>query len=78
MNALRITTKVLPGHRIEIDLPTSAIGDDVEVIVVLPSKLQPKPRNALEILKAAHTLGTSRTSEEIDRDLQTERESWDR
>jgi len=35
-SALHITTKVLPGNRIEIQLPSLAEGDEVDVFVVLP------------------------------------------
>ena len=75
--ALRITTKVLPGKRIEINLPDSEIGEDIEVIIVLPEKPKNKQRRALEILDAAHKLGPFRTPEEIDRYIQEERDSWD-
>jgi len=75
--ALRITTKVLPGKRIEINLPDSEIGEDIEVIIVLPEKPKSKQRRALEILDAAHKLGPFRTPEEIDRYIQEERDSWD-
>lgn len=36
-SALHITTKVLPGNRIEIQLPPLTEGEEVEVFVVLPS-----------------------------------------
>jgi hypothetical protein len=35
-SALRITTKVLPGNRIEVQLPLSSEGQEVEVFIVLP------------------------------------------
>jgi hypothetical protein len=75
--ALRITTKVLPGNKIEIDIPESEIGEDIEVIIMLPDKPKPNQRRALEIFDAAHKLGPFRTPEEIDHDLQAERDSWD-
>jgi hypothetical protein len=34
--ALHITTKVLPGNKIEIDIPDAEIGDSVDVFVILP------------------------------------------
>lgn len=76
-SALRITTKVLPGSKIEIEIPEGNIGEDIEVIVMLPEKPKPTPRRALEILAAAHKLAPGRSVEEIDRDLQAERDSWD-
>jgi hypothetical protein len=75
--SLRISTKVLPGNKIEIEIPEGNIGEDIEVIVMLPEKPKPTKRRALEILAAAHKLGSFRSIEEIDRDLQAERDSWD-
>ncbi|WP_416670676.1 hypothetical protein [Egbenema bharatensis] len=37
-SALHITTKVLPGNRIEIQLPALTEGEEVEVFVVLPTR----------------------------------------
>ena len=75
-SAIRITTKVLPGDKLEIQLPPGSVGEQVEVFVILPEKKQPK-RNILEILEEIHKHGPFRTVEEIDRDLQEERDSWD-
>jgi hypothetical protein len=42
------------------------------------STTAPSPkRSVLEILAAAHKLPAYRTPEEIDRDIQAERDSWD-
>ena len=41
--ALHLTTKVLPGNKIEIEIPEGEIGDTVDVFVVLPENL--KQRN---------------------------------
>ncbi len=76
-SALHITTKVLPGDKIEIEVPAGSIGEDIEVIIILPDKPQSPNRRVLETLAAAHKLGSFRTAEEIDRDLQTERDAWD-
>lgn len=78
-SALHITTRVLPGNKIEIAVPAGSIGEDIEVIVMLPDKPRPQPpnRRVLETLAAAHKLGSFRTAEESDRDLQTERDAWD-
>lgn len=37
--ALHLTTKVLPGNKIEIEIPEGEIGDTVDVFVVLPAIL---------------------------------------
>ena len=63
---LRLITKVLPGNKIEIEIPESKVGEDIEVIVMFPEKPKSRKRRALEILEAAHKLGPFRTTEEID------------
>ena len=75
-SAIRITTKVLSGNKIEVELPPGSIGEEVEVIILLPEKPQPGRRNVLELLEEIHKHGPFRTVEEIDRDLQVERDSW--
>jgi hypothetical protein len=42
--ALHITTKILPGNKIEIEIPEAEIGDIVDVFVILPEKTSPSPR----------------------------------
>jgi hypothetical protein len=76
-SALRITTKVLPGNKVEIELPPGSVGEEVEVFVILPEKPQPGRRRVLELLEEIRSRHASRTVEEIDRELQAERDSWD-
>lgn len=76
-SAIRITTKVLTGDKIEVQLPPGSAGEEVEVIVILPEKPQPGRRKVLELLEEIHRHDPFRTVEEIDRDLQIERDSWD-
>lgn len=40
--ALHLTTKVLPGSKIEIEIPEGEIGDTVDIFVVLPEKPKEK------------------------------------
>jgi mannitol/fructose-specific phosphotransferase system IIA component (Ntr-type) len=40
-SALHITTKVLPGDRVEIQLPFGSEGQQVNVFIVLPSQSLP-------------------------------------
>jgi hypothetical protein len=75
--ALRITTKVLPGNKIEIEIPEAEIGDSVDVFVILPEKVETKKRSVLEIIEESRRRHPSRTAEDIDRQLQEERLSWD-
>ncbi len=76
-SAIRITTKVLIGDKIEVQLPPGSVGEEVEVIVILPEKPQPGRRRVLEMLEEIRSHHPSRTVEEIDRELQVERNSWD-
>ena len=76
-SAIRITTKVLAGNKLEIQVPPSFVGEEVEVFVIIPEKLQGGRRKVLELLTEIRGRHVSRTVEEIDRELQEERNSWD-
>jgi hypothetical protein len=80
-SAIRIETRVLPGNKIEINLPedasTTSVGQTVEVIVLLPEPPQLLRGNILEWIEQARSRSTFRSVEEINRDLQAERDSWD-
>jgi hypothetical protein len=76
-SALHVTTKVLPGNKIEVEVPEAQIGDSVDVFVVLPEKLEPKKRSVLDIIEVSRRRHPSRTAEDIDKQLQEERTSWD-
>ena len=75
--ALRVITKVLPGNKVEIEVPEGSIGETIEVIIMLPKQTKAKKRNVLELIESARRLGNFRSIEEIDRDLRAERDSWD-
>jgi hypothetical protein len=76
--ALHITTKVLPGNKIEIEIPDAKEGDNVDVFVILPEKLESKRRSVVELIEKIRNQRSSfRTTEDIDKQLQQERESWD-
>ncbi len=75
--AVHMTTKVLPGNKIEIQVPEAAIGDTVDVFVILPEKTENKRRSVIEMLEAIRAKRPPKTAEQIDRYLQEERESWD-
>ena len=75
--ALHLTTKVLPGNKIEIEIPEGAIGDTVDVFVVLPAKPKDKKHSVLELIEESRSKHALRIAEDIDRQLQEERNSWD-
>ena len=70
-----MTTKVLPGNKIEIEIPEGEIGDTVDVFVVLPEKPKARKRSVLEILEEVHAKRPPRSAEDIDKQLKEERES---
>ncbi|KJH72190.1 hypothetical protein [Aliterella atlantica] len=77
-SALHITTKVLPGNKIEIQIPEAAIGDRVDVFVVLPEKPESKRHCVVDLIEEIRSKRLSfRTTEDIDRQVREERESWD-
>jgi hypothetical protein len=39
-SAIRITTKVLAGNKLEIQVPPGSVGEEVEVFVIIPEKPQ--------------------------------------
>ena len=75
--ALHLTTKVLPGNKIEIEIPEAEIGDTVDVFVVLPEKPKNQKRSVLELIEESRSKHALRSAEDIDRQLQEERDSWD-
>ncbi|MER3494136.1 MAG: hypothetical protein C4323_18685 [Mastigocladus sp. ERB_26_2] len=62
-SALHITTKVLPGNKIEIEIPEAQIGDSVYAFVVLSEKVETKKRSVIEILEEVHTKRPPKSAE---------------
>ena len=78
-SALHITTKVLPGNKIEITAPELAEGTDVEVFLVLSAPPEPRLRSVLEFLDSLPAgPRSSKTWTEIEQHMQEERNSWER
>jgi HEPN domain-containing protein len=57
-------------------VPPGSVGEEVEVFVIIPEK-PPWRHNVLELLTEIRRRHVSRTLEEIDRELEEERNSWD-
>jgi hypothetical protein len=49
-SALQIVTKVLPGNRIEVQIPSGSEGQDVTVFIVLPTEISPINPNHTDLL----------------------------
>ncbi|PHJ60441.1 hypothetical protein VF14_14835 [Nostoc linckia z18] len=81
-SALRIETKVLPGNKIEITLPddtlSTSVGQTIEVIVLIPQKTTLEGQSIMHLLEEIHKQRpVGRSVEEINQDLQAERDAWD-
>lgn len=76
-SALHITTRVLPGNRIEIDLPPGSEGQEVNVFIVLPEQSQAKRGDVLKLIEEARRHRIGMTAEQIDDYLREERASWE-
>ena len=89
--AIKLTARVLPGHRIEIVAPELPEGKDVEVFVALPAALpdetilraastQEKTRPYVSILDFIDSLPPSTMTaedwERREREIQEEKNSW--
>ena len=76
-SAIRITTKVLAGNKLQIEVPPGSVGKEVEVFVIIPEKPQRGRRKVLALLTEIRSRHVSRSVAEIDQELQEERNSWD-
>ena len=81
---LKLTTRVLPGSRIEVVAPELPEGAEVEIFVALPEGSLPSPNapryvSALDFLDSLppSTL-TSADWQRIESELQEEKNSWER
>ena len=76
-SALRITTTVLPGGKIEVVDETLQAGESVDVIV-LPQRASAARQSAVDILAGAPGHRLFHTAEEVDASIKKERDAWDR
>jgi hypothetical protein len=76
---LRVVTKVLPGNRVEIEVPSDLnVGAQVEVTVQELAPAAPAKPSVLEIIESYDGPRQFNTAEEVDAYLREERDSWDR
>jgi uncharacterized protein (DUF3084 family) len=77
-SALHIKTQVLPGNKIEIQSDNLVMGETVDVFVVIPQNGVKKKSSVMDIIKKIrHNRTCFKTAEEIDQQIQEEKESWD-
>ena len=76
---IRVRTIVLPGSKLEIDVPGLVEGQQVEVTVTAPASADLTATNLMAWLDSLPTGPRSYpTWDEFDRAFQDERDSWDR
>ncbi len=75
--ALHLSTKVLPGNKIEISAPELPVGNTVEVFVILKSSSSRTRRSAIELLDELPGQRLFKTPEEADQYLHEERSAWE-
>lgn len=49
-SSLHISTRVLPGHKIEIETPELSVGEVVEVVIVRESSIENPPKTEIDPL----------------------------
>jgi hypothetical protein len=74
---LQYTTTVLPGHRIEIQVPELPEGRVATVVVQVEEETMPR-RRLSEVLAGYPGRQLFGSAEEVDAYLREERDSWDR
>lgn len=74
---LRIETQVLPGNKLEINLPVETTGKIVEVLVLLPESKKNPRRSVMDILREIRGKGIFSSPEEVNQYLQKERSEWE-
>jgi hypothetical protein len=78
---IRVQTTVLPGGKVEVDVPGATAGQSVEVTVTVPDPVPAdKPPMGIYDLIMSFKPGprSAESWEEIERQFQEERNSWDR
>jgi hypothetical protein len=75
---VRMTTTVLPGHKIEIISPDLPVGGTVEVTVTVPTSPAPGGKGILDFINSSPFRKTPEEWEQFEKDFQEERNSWDR
>jgi hypothetical protein len=76
--ALRLTTSVQPGGRIEITHAQLPEGKAVDVIVLFQPIANGKKDSILDVLALAPGQLAFKTAEEVDAYLRQERQEWER
>jgi len=76
--ALRITTTVLPGGRIEVTDPQLPSGEAVDLIVLLPEPAEGPRHSIADVLGQSPGGLVFQTAEEVETYIREERDAWER
>ncbi len=77
-SALRISTRVQPGGRVEITDSQLLAGQSVDVIALPPAVEETRCHSIMDVLTKAPGHLAFKTAEEADAYLREEREAWER
>lgn len=77
-SALRLTTRVQAGGKIEVSDTQLPEGEPVDVIVLFPQPGETARRSVVDILAEAPGHLAFQTAEEVDAYLREERDAWER
>jgi len=76
--AVKVTTTVQSGGRIEIADPQLPLGKPVDVIVLFPQEADASRRSVVDVLAEAPGQLVFHSAEEVDAYIREERDAWDR
>ncbi len=77
--AVKLKSVVLRGNRVEFTVPELPEGAEVDITISVCAPSRPRTRSVLDIVKARPPSGLSEDDwRRIERDLQDDRDSWDR
>jgi len=76
-SALHLKATVLPGGKIELTDQALPSGEEVDVIILLPTPSATVRRSAVDVLAEAPGHRLFKTAAEVDDYLRKEREEWD-
>lgn len=76
--AIKLTTTVQQGGKIEVADAQLPAGKEVEIIVLFPPATDGPPRSVVDVLADAPGQLAFRSAEEVDAYLREERDAWDR
>ena len=76
-SALKLTTQVLPGGKIEVTDAQLPEGKSVDVIVIFPHSPDNSQQSILEVLAQSPGKHSFKSAEEVDAYIASERDEWD-